>query len=220
MTCDVVRDRLNDYVDGDLPTALVHEVELHLSACAACREEERALRSLLAQAAALPKAVRPEHDLWPGIALEIGKPRRLLAFPARPMIWGGLAAAAALLIAVVVSRGPGKASAPGGAPSPGSAAPSLVSASPEADLREAEGEYARAIEALVAALEANRGRLAPETLRSVEQNLAVIDEAVREVRAALDKEPGNPELTRMLASTQRKKVDVLQRVVRLSTSRL
>jgi hypothetical protein len=43
---------------------------------------------------------------------------------------------------------------------------------------------------------------------------------VSEVRAALLRDPGNPELTRMLAATQRKKVDVLQRVVKLSASRL
>jgi anti-sigma factor RsiW len=219
MTCDFVQGRLNDYVDGDLAAAEVHAVELHLATCAACREEEKALRSLLGLAAALPKVARPERDLWPGIAEEIAKPRRVLAFPARTAVWGGLAAAAALLIAILAGRGPGEA-VPGGAMAPGSASPSLVAASPEADLREAEGDYERAIQALVAALEANRDRLAPETLRSVEQNLGVIDEAVREVRAALDKEPGNPELTRMLAATKRKKVDVLQRVVKLSTSRL
>ena len=48
----------------------------------------------------------------------------------------------------------------------------------------------------------------------------MIDEALGEVRAALDKDPGNPELTRMLAATHRKKVDVLRRVVKLSTSKL
>jgi hypothetical protein len=37
------------------------------------------------------------------------------------------------------------------------------------------------------------------------------------VRQALKKDPTNPELTRMLASTHRKKVDVLRRVVRFST---
>jgi anti-sigma factor RsiW len=219
MTCDFVRERLNDYVDGDLAAAEVHEVELHLATCGACREEERALRALLAQAAALPKVARPGRDLWPGIAEEIGKPHRVLTFQARTAVWGGLAAAAALLIAVLLGRGPGEGG-PGSGSASQTASPSLVSASPEADLREAEGDYERAIQALVAALEANRDRLAPETLRGVEQNLAVIDEAVREVRAALDQEPGNPELTRMLASTQRKKVDVLRRVVKLSTSRL
>jgi hypothetical protein len=38
------------------------------------------------------------------------------------------------------------------------------------------------------------------------------------VRAALGRDPGNPELTRMLVSTHRKKVETLRRVVRLSTA--
>jgi hypothetical protein len=37
------------------------------------------------------------------------------------------------------------------------------------------------------------------------------------VRQALAKDPENPELNRMLVSTHRKKVDVLRRMVRLST---
>jgi hypothetical protein len=48
----------------------------------------------------------------------------------------------------------------------------------------------------------------------------VIDQALKEIRDALQKEPGNRELTRMLASTHRKKVDVLRRMVRLSGASL
>jgi hypothetical protein len=95
-----------------------------------------------------------------------------------------------------------------------------VAASPEASLRDPEADYERAAASLLAVLEAQRERIDPDTLRQVDENLAVIDEAVREVRAALDREPDNPELTRMLAATQRKRVNVLQRVVKLSTSRL
>jgi hypothetical protein len=105
----------------------------------------------------------------------------------------------------------------GGKASP---APILAAASPESLLQGAEDDYERATRALLAALEEHREELGPETLKNVERNLAVIDEALREVRAALDANPGNPELTRMLAATHRKKVDVLQRVVKLSTSRL
>jgi hypothetical protein len=219
MTCEETRARIDDYVDGELPAAEVHEVELHLASCATCRAEEQALRSLLAQAAALPRQATPPRDLWPGIAAEISAPARVFGFPARPF-WAGLAAAAALVIAVLAGRGP----LPGRAPRPeapgarGNAA--TVAASPETSLRDAEADYERAAAALLAVLEAQRERIDPDTLRQVDENLAVIDDAVREVRAALDREPDNPELTRMLAATQRKRVNVLQRVVKLSTSRL
>jgi hypothetical protein len=221
MSCEETRPKLDEYVDGELAPADLHALELRLAGCAACREEERALRSLLARAAALPRQVRPDRDLWPGIAEEIGRPRRLLAFPTPTLAWtGGLAAAAALLVAVLAGRDPSSGVPTPGTAGPASASPAFVAQSPEAELREAEADYERATKALLAALEAHRDQLAPETLESVEANLAVIDRAVSEVRAALLRDPSNPELTRMLAATQRKKVDVLQRVVKLSTSRL
>jgi predicted anti-sigma-YlaC factor YlaD len=222
MTCDDAKHKLDEYVDGDLVAAEVHELELHLASCSSCRDEERELRSLLAQAAALPRQVRPERDLWPEIAEEIGRPRRVLGFPVRTAAWGGgLAAAAALVVAILAGRGPTPADPAFRATDDDpSRAPAYAAASPEAELREAEADYERATKALLAALEAHRDQLAPLTLESVEKNLAVIDRAVSEVRAALLRDPGNPELTRMLAATQRKKVDVLQRVVKLSASRL
>ncbi|HSB60617.1 MAG TPA: hypothetical protein VLI67_02785, partial [Vicinamibacteria bacterium] len=82
----------------------------------------------------------------------------------------------------------------------------------------AEQEYEQAATALMAALQERREMLSPETIASVEQNLEVIDRALAEVRAALERDPGNGELTRMLVSTHRKKVDTLRRVVRLSTT--
>jgi hypothetical protein len=46
----------------------------------------------------------------------------------------------------------------------------------------------------------------------------VIDRALAQVREALVKDPENRELNRMLVATHKKKVDVLRRVVRLSTA--
>jgi hypothetical protein len=217
MTCTDVRERIDDYVDGELASPELHEVELHLASCAACREEERELRALLAHAAALPKAVTPPRDLWTDISREIASRPRVLPFVPRRVLYGGLAAAAALVVALVVPHGGPRPQEPAGA---ASTAPAFAAAHPENELRDAEADYDRATNALLATLQDHRDQLAPETIKSVEQNLAVIDEALREVQAALDKDPGNAELTRMLAATHRKKVDVLRRVVKLSTNKL
>jgi hypothetical protein len=220
MTCENARERLDDYVDGELEASALHELELHLASCPSCREEEEVLRSLLARAAELPRTMAPGRDLWPGVAEAIREEKRsrVLGFERRRVVFAGfLAAAAALVVALGLPR-PGPD--PGTPPSTGSSVPALVAASPGSDLREAEADYERATKALLDTLEEQRDRIAPQTLQGVEQNLAVIDEALREVRAALHQEPGNPELTRMLAATHHKKVEVLQRVVRLSTSRL
>ncbi len=85
-------------------------------------------------------------------------------------------------------------------------------------LAQAERDYEAAANALLAALQQRRRALTPETIAGVQQNLQVIDRALVEVRQALAKDPRNPELNRMLVATHRKKVDVLQRVVRLSTT--
>src|SRR6185369_184889 len=48
MTCEQIRDRLDEYVDGDLAGAEFQEVELHLGGCPECRQEEREIRALVA----------------------------------------------------------------------------------------------------------------------------------------------------------------------------
>src|SRR5206468_2694131 len=98
MTCDEVDGRLDDYADGSLSEGEFQEVELHLSTCAACREQERRLRLILAEARALPRELSPSRDLWAGVAQRIEAGRR-----GRATWWLGLAAAAVLVGAVSVS---------------------------------------------------------------------------------------------------------------------
>jgi predicted trehalose synthase len=81
-----------------------------------------------------------------------------------------------------------------------------------------ERDYQAAANALLAALQERRDELEPETLANVESNLAVIDAALAEVHEALAKDPASPGLSRMLVSTHRKRVDVLRKMVKLSTA--
>jgi hypothetical protein len=83
---------------------------------------------------------------------------------------------------------------------------------------QAETEYGRATDALKAALDTRRGSLSPETLRTVDQDLRVIDAALDSLRSALAKEPGNEELSRLLISTHQRKLDLLQHVTRLTNT--
>jgi predicted anti-sigma-YlaC factor YlaD len=224
MTCEALDDRLDDWVDGTLPAAEAREVGSHLASCPLCRERERRLRQVLAHAAALPRSVAPPRDLWPGVAQEIGRER---AWSWGRSGWRGsvvLAAAAAVvvgLLAVMVLQRTPPAVQTAVIPDAG---PTSVSETHAAQggidprLVAMERDYQAAANALLGALQARKAGLAPETLASVERNLAVIDEALAEVRQALEKDPGNPDLNRMLVATHRKKVDVLRRVVKLSTA--
>ncbi|GLC24230.1 zf-HC2 domain-containing protein [Roseisolibacter agri] len=71
--CAVVDERLMDYLEGDLPAADRAAVEAHLAECGRCRALVADLRAITAGAAALP-VLRPERDLWAGIAERIEAP--------------------------------------------------------------------------------------------------------------------------------------------------
>ena len=220
MTCERTLSRLDEYVDGDLDEAAFQEMELHLGGCAGCREEERALRALIAAAAALPREMPPARDLWPELAerLRGAEGARLVARPAlsswrSPM---AMAAAASVLVALAATlwvRGHGPRPAPGVT---SGTLMTVASVDPGADLLATEREYARATADLMAALESQKAALSPETRQVLDENLKTIDEALAQVRTALRKDPGNGALTHLLTSTHQKKLDALQRVVRLN----
>jgi anti-sigma factor RsiW len=221
MTCEQVRDVLDDYVDGDLAEAEFHEVELHLASCAECRQEERLLRSLLAQAAALPREMRPGRDLWPDLAARLRGTEGARGVVLRPAVsrWMRPAALAAAAAAVVIAvagglwtRGP----RPATPTAPAATLLPVAAGTPGAPLLEAEREYARATAALMAAIDQQKDVLSPETRATLDANLKTIDDALAEVRAALQKDPANAQLTHLLTSTHQKKLDALQRVVRLN----
>ncbi len=223
MTCQELDARLDDWLEGALPAAEGAEIEAHLAACPSCRESERQLRRLLAHAAALPRSVSPPRDLWPGVE------RRL----ARSSGWAGLvgwgpslALAAAATVLAAVAALLWQAQAPAAVhtvamPGPGPAfevVSTQAAAVSDPVLAQAEREYEAAASTLLGALQQRGSALAPEDIEHIQSNLRVIDRALSEVRLALAKDPGNPELNRMLVATHRKKVDVLRRVVRLSTA--
>jgi hypothetical protein len=210
MTCPEIALRLDDYVDGELAEPEFQEVELHLAGCPSCRDAESDLRRLLAAAAALPRTVTPPRDLWPAVAGRIGP-----GIPARrrrpSWVLAGLAAAAAVVLAVSATIGRRDGLDP-----VTTSSPLTTVAHTEPSLAELESEYARATGALLAALDAERGRLAPETVGAVEENLKAIDRALAEIRVAIRNDPGNPQLARILRSTHQRKIDLLRRLVRLS----
>lgn len=71
MNCIEFQAVLDEYVDGGLPAAEVARGEKHLAGCAACRAQVESLRRLLDAAAALPKEMAPERNLWPEIRVEL-----------------------------------------------------------------------------------------------------------------------------------------------------
>jgi len=211
-TCEDVRERLDDFVDGLLEPAEAAAVAGHLEGCASCREEERALRALLRDAAALADTVAPPRDLWPAI-------ERRLRHGSGAWL-RGLAAAAALLVAVggaLLAR-----TAPAPAPSGPETAVQLdgtgrlqEAALQAAEMARLEAEYDQAAQVLLVELRARQDRLPPQTVAQVEASLRTIDTALGQIRTALAQQPSETGLHMMLASTHRKKIELLRRVVRV-----
>jgi hypothetical protein len=220
MTCQELDERLDDWVDGTLAAEAAAEVEAHLASCPRCQEQERRMRQLLAHAASLPRSVTPPRDLWPGIARRLERERR--------WSWAGEVPPWALAAAATVAVGLAAVLWTGRSPSavrmveiPAATPAARLAALPEASdpvIAAAARDYEDAANALLEALQKRQSEISPETLVAVRANLEVIDRALAELREALVKDPSNPDLNRMLVATHRKKVDVLRRVVRLSTA--
>ena len=235
MTHEHTLELLDDFVGGELEPREEREVRRHLMQCESCRAEEQALRALLDEAAALPDEVLPDDDLWRKIAPRLEartaavvetermpEVRVIGPRPVRPLPWWMLAAASIALVVVtslvtlrVSGRGAEPVLATQTAQPPRTGTTTGGTPTALAAFRPAEQEYEKAITELQAALQARRGQLAPQTVATIEANLRIIDQAIRESRAALAADPNRPELAEMLSDAYDTKLDVLRQAVSL-----
>lgn len=232
MTHERTLELLDDYAEGTLPPHDERGVRRHLMQCDDCRAEERELRTLLDEAAALPPEIQPPAELWEGIAARL-EPRSAAVAPApeipvigpRPVRripwWMQAAAAVALVVTTSVvtlqvdRAGPPRVAAVQQAQPAAQQAAAPAARTALAAFRPAEQEYQRAIGDLEQMLGQHRDKLAPQTVATLEANLKVIDRAIQESRAALAADPNSRELATMLSQSYDAKLDVLQRAVSL-----
>ena len=79
----------------------------------------------------------------------------------------------------------------------------------------ASGEGSDTFSHGIPALYENRETLDPDTVTTIDTNLRVINRAIRRAREALDEDPQNGGLNRMLSSNYRRKLELLQRANRM-----
>ena len=228
---DAWTDRLSEYVDGDLDAAECAALDVHLQLCEGCAGTVEELRAVLRRAGALETGA-PETDLWPAIEARIAASRkaRVLDLGDRhgreapratgsgawgPRRWSftlpQLAAAAVLLVMLssvtmwaVLSRRP--AAVP---PLPGPSAASPVTALVQPAGFES-ARYDAAIADLERVLREHRSELDPATVRVIEQNLLIIDQATAQARKALAADPANRYLNGHLAAQLMRKLTLLR----------
>ncbi len=80
----------------------------------------------------------------------------------------------------------------------------------------ADAQFDQAVSDLEKVLSSRREQLDPRTVLIIERNLAAIDQAIREARAALDSDPANTFLNSHLADARRKKLDLLRQATMIS----
>jgi len=232
---------LNGYADGTLNAAERPGVEQHLAGCAACREMVDDLREILKATgdlelreppvrawSRLERAIKMEREhaapSTQGRPLDGSRGRRPNAGgPAeagryrRYAAW--LAAAAAVLVATTVGMryAPARrADAPPAAPgataaiTAGEAAQSI-----ETELRQAESHYEKAIKGLETIANSEQGELDPRTAATLQKNLAVIDQAISESRAAVRAQPASEPAQQSLIDGFKTKIGLLQDTVAL-----
>jgi hypothetical protein len=170
----------------------------------------------------IPLAPRRRHWQPPRWALQIAAALVLVAgssaITARVVRQQQPAGEVALTPVVVTPRqGAGPVAEPAADPRRSPAAGSRTAAAPTAfaAFRPAERSYQSAIADLQGVLESKRGQMAPETAETLERNLRIIDAAIAESRAALEKDPNSRELIDMLSDTYDAKVKVLRQAVEI-----
>lgn len=232
-------EALTDYIDGALDTRERGEIDRHLESCATCRrlvDDSREIKSVASSLELREPPIRSWMRLERAIKLE-GRPGAAAGAAARfawaqPRRLAWLAAAAAIVIATAVglrflpagapqrapATTPAVATAPADtAPSPVTDAASANAAAQtvEAELRQAEDHYEKAIKGLEQIANAEQSVFDPRTAATLQKNLAVIDLAINESRAALRVEPASEPAQQSLLESFKAKMALLQDTVAL-----
>ena len=168
---------------------------------------------LMVRAAAMPKGVAPERDLWPGIEQAVSAPAER-GSNAWNMVW---TRAAAIVLLVAGSSGITymMMNEPEVVTSPVREAPQMVfetvagSFGPRYNLGP---DYLDARRDLAGSLEQKLEALPEETRQAVTTNLATIRQAIHDINQALADEPDNVLLQELLLDSYRDELDLMIKV--------
>ena len=223
MTCQDLELDLGDYVDGTLDTSGVALVDAHLRQCRSCRAVVDDLRALRAATRSLESVSPPAH-LWPRIAaaVDVDARRSPLHRLFSSSSWGLQPVfATAALVALIgggvwVSWHSVAAGTRAGVTTPRATSDVVAAIDPAEDqMQSAEQHYTRVIASLEQIAQTDRTTLDTPVAAVVDENMAVIDEAIGESREALKQEPGSELAQESLFEALRSKVALLQETIAL-----
>jgi hypothetical protein len=212
----LTEDERHDAADDSLAPEQQAIVAEHLAQCAVCADDVARVRSLMTRVRG--DSTDLDVDLWPEIRSRIQREKivQLPATTAEMPVVGrrpignwlalaavGVAAALILVVAPPISRGKGKAVPP----------TETGAMNPEVQLVvDSTRAYEREATILLNELELRRAMIRPQLRSSLDHDLRTIDDAILELKEAIARDPNNPALRRLLASSYKQKVDLLKRV--------
>jgi len=216
-------DRLSDYLDHELAPAERDALEAHLRGCAECTDTLAGLRRVTVRARALGDRP-PARDLWPAIAAQLVDSRELrFQTPRRFSAPVPALAAAAVAFLVIGGSVAWLVRSPSGAVSSPSTPVAVTAAPPPAPSAQTAAvralpKYDAAVAELQQILDQGRSRLKPETVKVLEDKLALIDRAIVDAQEALARDPASVYLNDHLAETRLRKLELLRRAAALAAS--
>ena len=227
INCDVLDERLSEYLEETLDLETRDAIEAHEKVCARCSALVSDIRAIAHDARAMPALV-PSRELWSGISQRIEAPvvadvfslRRSRRFTLVPWL---MAAAAGLVLTasgvtyvatrdVMEKRFAAAAERDSGIAAGGTAGGIARNASATTGY---EATYETEIGNLRAIVRERRTELDSSVVAEIERNLAIIDRAIAESRAALARDPNSGFLNDQLMTSLGKKVELLRTVAML-----
>ncbi len=237
--------QLDDYVDGTLPEPQHVALQAHLDTCDTCAAEVEALRKLLAAARQLSPSVALRRDLWPELAGRLpaatdrnprrghatSPPHRRAFSPATTWL---AAAAAVILLATTVWIWQGRkestepASVARGTRHSTTASHSLAGRDPvlasdmvHTVVAALERECMAAGKMLQASLAAggNAGSIGSDggdvLASTLSSGLLMLDDCIAETLAALEQDPGDATLMKLLMLRYQQKLSLLHGAIEI-----
>ena len=154
----------------------------------------------------LTTEIRPDRDLWPGIADAIRSPRHARWTPM-------FAQAAAIVLLIGASSAVTYVAMKGQQGPVTQVTPDLIFEQASFGSRYSLGpDFQDARDELVAQLDVELARLSPQTRAEIATNVEVLHQAIFDINQALEQDPGNAHLQAKLVKAYRDELSVLRRV--------
>jgi anti-sigma factor RsiW len=214
-TTHLTEDDRQTAADGTLSAERRAHVEAHLATCDACATDVARIAEFMKrtrESTSSANAADSLEELWPPIRARIEATKIVALGPGapatstRPFVWlvaAGLAAAMVLTTLVLRTRTAGQSS------------DAVVQVASDSSVLRAVADSTKAYEAeaqiLLDRLEIQRATMRPEARAAIDRNLHTVDVAIAELKDAIARDPRNPALRQLLATSYRQKVELLKR---------